>query len=175
MRRIILERARRVRVAFFDVDGVLTDGRLYFSARGEQFKAFHILDGHGLKMLRESGVTTAILSGRRSGAVKARAAELGIAHVVQAAADKLPAFLALLRKLRLAERDAAYMGDDLPDLPVMRRCGLALSVPDAVEVVRSHAHYVTDRPGGRGAVREACELIMRAQGTLEARMENYLR
>jgi 3-deoxy-D-manno-octulosonate 8-phosphate phosphatase (KDO 8-P phosphatase) len=175
MRKRLLERARRVRLAIFDVDGVLTDGALYFSSRGEELKAFHILDGHGLKMLHESGVDLAILSGRKSGAVATRARELGISHVIQGAGDKLAAYRLLLRKLRRGEEHTAFMGDDLPDLPVLRRCGFAISVPAAPALVRAHAHYVTTAPGGRGAVREACELIMRAQGTLKARLESYLR
>ncbi|MGH8630907.1 MAG: KdsC family phosphatase, partial [Burkholderiales bacterium] len=109
-KRPLLERARRVRLAIFDVDGVLTDGTLYVSSRGEEFKAFHILDGHGLKMLGDSGVDLAILSGRKSGAVVSRARELGIAHVMQGAGEKLPAYRSLLRKLRLTERNTAFMG-----------------------------------------------------------------
>jgi len=174
-KRPLLERARRVRLAIFDVDGVLTDGRLYVSSRGEEFKAFHILDGHGLRMLGDSGVALAILSGRRSRAVAGRARELGIAHVIQGASEKLTAYRSLLRKVRLTERNTAFMGDDLPDLPVLRHCGLAISVPGAPALVRAHAHYVTSAPAGGGAVREACELIMRAQGTLDARLESYLR
>jgi 3-deoxy-D-manno-octulosonate 8-phosphate phosphatase (KDO 8-P phosphatase) len=175
IRKPLLGRASAVRLAIFDVDGVLTDGTLYLSAGGEQLKAFNILDGHGLRMLLESGVDLAILSGRKSAAVRARAKELGIAHVIQGAADKLPAYLRLLQDLHLDARRSAFMGDDLPDLPVLRRCGLAISVPGAPPLVRAQAHYVTRAAAGHGAVREACELIMRAQGTLEARVESYLR
>jgi 3-deoxy-D-manno-octulosonate 8-phosphate phosphatase (KDO 8-P phosphatase) len=170
----LLRRARGVRLAIFDVDGVLTDGVLYLSARGEMLKAFHILDGLGLKMLRESGVMLAILSGRKSAAVLKRAREVGIDHVGQGVEDKLAAFRTLLGKLQLSESEAAFMGDDLPDLPVLKRCGLALSVPGAPPVVQQHAHYVTRRPGGRGAVREACELLMQAQGTLCGHFMAYL-
>ena len=159
-------RARAVRLAIFDVDGVMTDGTLYIGPQGEAFKAFNILDGHGVKMLQSAGIATAIISGRASEAVQRRAAELAIAHVVQGAADKLAAFHALLAKLGLEPSACAFVGDDLPDLPVMKSCGLAVAVANAVDAVKSCAHYVTRVPGGRGAVREFCELVLRAQGQL---------
>ncbi len=170
----VLERARHIRLAIFDVDGVLTDGTLYISPRGEEFKAFNILDGHGLKMLKASGVELAIITGRKSTAVAVRASETGIAHVIQGARDKLAAYLRLLTKTRVAEYETAYMGDDLPDLPILRRCGLAIGVRDCDAALRANLHYITSRGGGRGAVREACELIMRAQGTLDSQIESYL-
>lgn len=175
MNKRLIARARRIRFAIFDVDGVLTDGTLHLGKHGEQIKAFNILDGLGLKMLAASGVGLALLSGRKSSAVMLRARETGIAHVLQGSTDKLEAYHGLLRKLKLAEEETSFMGDDLPDLPVLRRCGLAFSVPDAPQFVRSHAHYVTANAGGHGAVREACEFLMRAQGTLEAQMATYLR
>jgi len=159
-------RARAVRLAIFDVDGVMTDGTIYIGGAGEAFKAFNILDGHGIKMLQDAGVAAAIISGRASEAVARRAAELTIRHVVQGAGDKLAAFDALTAQLGVEPAACAFMGDDLPDLPVMRHCGFAVSVPNAVEAVRSAAHYVTRAPGGRGAVREMCELVLRAQGQL---------
>ncbi|HET9577124.1 MAG TPA: HAD-IIIA family hydrolase [Usitatibacter sp.] len=159
-------RARAVRLAIFDVDGVMTDGTLYIGGEGEAFKAFNILDGHGVKMLQSAGVATAIISGRSSDAVARRAAELSIAHVVQGAGDKVAAFEALLARLGVEPAACAFVGDDLPDLPVMRRCGLAVAVANAVEAVKSAAHYVTRASGGRGAVREFCELVLRAQGQL---------
>ena len=158
-------RARVLRLAIFDVDGVLTDGALYFDAQGEAFKAFNILDGHGLKLLQKAGVATAILSGRKSKAVTKRAGELSIEHVIQGAGDdKVPAFERLLKKLRLDAASCSYMGDDLQDLPVMRRCGLAVAVANAVDAVKAEAHYVTLATGGRGAVREFCDLVLRARG-----------
>lgn len=160
-------RARRVRLAIFDVDGVMTDGTIYMGARGEAFKAFNILDGHGLKMLRESGVATAILSGRKHAAVERRAKELSIDHVVQGRSDKEPEFDRLLKRLRLGADACAYVGDDLPDLVVMRRCGLAVAVANAVAAVKAEAHYVTTAHGGRGAVREFCDLVLRARAKLE--------
>ncbi|HEX4763321.1 MAG TPA: HAD-IIIA family hydrolase [Usitatibacter sp.] len=154
-------RARRVRLAIFDVDGVLTDGTIVIGPTGEAFKAFSILDGHGLKMLREAGIMTAILSGRSHRAVDRRAKELSIDHVIQGKSDKLPEFDKLIRRLKLAAKDCAYMGDDLPDLPVMRRCGLAVAPANAVKAVKDAAHHVTHARGGNGAVREMCELILR--------------
>jgi 3-deoxy-D-manno-octulosonate 8-phosphate phosphatase (KDO 8-P phosphatase) len=159
-------RARAVRLAIFDVDGVLTDGTIYLGARGEAFKAFNILDGHGLKMLREAGVATAILSGRKHAAVERRAKELSIDHVVQGRPDKLPEFERLLKRARVGAEACAYVGDDLPDLAVMRRCGLAVAVANAVDAVKAEAHYVTRAAGGRGAVREFCDLVLRARGQL---------
>ena len=159
-------RARAVRLAIFDVDGVMTDGTLYIGANGEAFKAFNILDGHGVKMLQSAGVATAIISGRSSDAVVRRASELSIIHVVQGAKDKLAAFDELTARLGVQPAECAFVGDDLPDLPVMRNCGLAVAVANAVDAVKSSAHYVTRASGGRGAVREFCELVLRAQGQL---------
>lgn len=159
-------RARAVRLAIFDVDGVMTDGTLYIGAQGEAFKAFNILDGHGVKMLQSAGIATAIISGRASEAVQRRAAELSIAHVTQGAADKVAAFEALVSKLGIQASQCAFVGDDLPDLPVMKRCGFAVAVANAVDAVKASAHYVTRAHGGRGAVREFCELVLRAQGQL---------
>jgi 3-deoxy-D-manno-octulosonate 8-phosphate phosphatase (KDO 8-P phosphatase) len=154
-------RARRIAAAVFDVDGIMTDGRIYLGAAGEEMKAFHVADGHGLKMLSEAGIVVAILSGRRAACVDRRAAELGIAHVIQGAGEKLPAFSALLAKLGITAREAAFMGDDLPDVPVLRACGLALTVPEAPIAVRRIAHHIVTRHGGEGAVREACEFLLR--------------
>ncbi|HXN15599.1 MAG TPA: HAD-IIIA family hydrolase, partial [Usitatibacter sp.] len=164
----VLERARRVRLAIFDVDGVMTDGTVWIGPQGEVFKGFNILDGHGVKMLQSAGVATAILSGRESAAVARRAAELSIMHVVQGAVDKLAAFHRLLERVSIAPEACAFMGDDLPDLPVMRCCGLAVAVANASEAVKAAAHYVTRASGGRGAVREFCELVLRAQGQLDS-------
>ncbi|MBA2689563.1 MAG: HAD-IIIA family hydrolase [Burkholderiales bacterium] len=170
----VIARARAVRLAVFDVDGVLTDGRLYMNDAGEEIKAFHTLDGHGLKMLRASGVELAIISGRHAKSVELRARNLGIVHLFQAVEDKLGQFMELMETLRIDPSAAAFMGDDLVDLPCMRRAGFAISVPAAPAIVRRHAHYVTAAQGGRGAVREVCEVIMRAQGTLDAELAKYL-
>ncbi len=163
-----------IRLIAFDVDGVLTDGGLYLSDSGEEFKRFNSLDGHGLKMLKASGVELAIITGRRSRCVELRAQNLGITHLCQGIEDKLAAMGELLARLQLAPEEAAFMGDDVVDLPVMRRSGLALSVPAAPQLVRDHAHYVTQREAGFGAVREACELIMAAQGTLPTQLARFL-
>ena len=164
----VLERARAVRLAIFDVDGVLTDGTLYIGAQGEAFKAFNILDGHGVRMLQAAGIDTAILSGRDSEAVVRRAGELGIGHVVQGAGDKLAAFERLLAGSGFNAEACAFVGDDLPDLPVLQVCGFAVAVANAVDEVKAACHYVTRAAGGRGAVREFCELVLRAQGQLAA-------
>lgn len=169
-----LERARRVRLMGFDVDGVLTDGRLWYGPAGETLKAFSVHDGLAMKMLAAAGVLIAIVTSRRSEAVAIRAAELEIAHVLQGAEDKYAAFLALLERLSIDPQQAGYMGDDLPDLPVLRRCGLACAPKEAVELVRQHAHYVTRAGAGAGAAREVCELVLHAQGKLEGALAPYL-
>jgi 3-deoxy-D-manno-octulosonate 8-phosphate phosphatase (KDO 8-P phosphatase) len=160
----VAARARAVRLAVFDVDGVMTDGTLYLAAQGEAFKAFNILDGHGMKMLQSAGVATAIISGRSSEAVNRRACELDIRHVVQGSKDKVADFNEMRARLGLEASACAFVGDDLPDLPVMRLCGFAVAVANASEPVKSAAHYVTRAHGGRGAVREFCDLVLRAQG-----------
>jgi 3-deoxy-D-manno-octulosonate 8-phosphate phosphatase (KDO 8-P phosphatase) len=168
-------RAKLTRLIAFDVDGVMTDGGLYYSDSGEEFKRFNSLDGQGLKMLRASGVEVAIITGRTSRCVEARARNLGVPHVYQGVEHKLEAMVDLLNKLKLSRDAAAYMGDDIVDLTVMRHVGLAISVPESPQLVREHSAYVTQRSGGHGAVREACEMIMSAQGTLDAQLAQYLR
>ena len=158
----------------FDVDGVLTDGTLLYGPAGEELKAFSAHDGHGLKMLASSGVACALLSGRRSAAVAARAAELGIAHVLQGIEEKLPACEELLKKNNLKLQDIGYMGDELVDLPLLTRCGFGCAPPEAPEEVRSRVHYVARAAAGRGAAREVCELVMRAQRTFDQALAKYL-
>ena len=170
----ILSRVKQVRVAAFDVDGVLTDGALYYTDAGEEFKAFNVQDGQGIKMLQECGVTIAIITSRSSKLVENRARNLGIEHLYQGVENKLDAINTLLKRLNLDLAAASYMGDDVIDLPVLRRCGFAASVPDAPALVRQHAHYVTHAGGGRGAVREFAEFVMHAQGTLDAALARYL-
>lgn len=169
-----LAQARPVRLMGFDVDGVLTDGALYLTDQGAEIKAFHALDGLGLQLLREAGVELALVSGRNSPAVAARAASLGVARVYQGVHDKLAVFERVRTELGLEPRACGFMGDDLPDLPVLLRCGFAASVPEAPEAVRSRVHYVSRSSGGRGAAREVCELILRAQGALESSVARYL-
>jgi len=166
-------RARAVRMIVFDVDGVLTDGSLFFGDDGQEYKAFNSRDGHGIKMLRASGVESGIITGRTSQVVLHRARNLGITRIHQGAEDKLEAFAALLANCGLDAGQIAYMGDDVVDLPVLRRCGLAVTVPDAPEEVKARCHLVTRAAAGRGAAREACELIMRAQGNWAAQLALY--
>jgi 3-deoxy-D-manno-octulosonate 8-phosphate phosphatase (KDO 8-P phosphatase) len=170
----VLERARGVRLMVFDVDGVLTDGTLLYGPSGEELKRFHAFDGHGIKMLTSSGVKCALLSGRRSAAVAVRAAELGIADVLQGFDEKLGAFEQLVGRHRLTPEQAGYMGDELVDLPVLTRCGFAAAPGEAPEAVRTRVHYVARTPAGRGAAREVCELVMRAQQTLDSALKSYL-
>ena len=170
----IYNKAKHIRLAVFDVDGVLTDGALYYRDSGEELKAFHVRDGQGMKMLQASGVRLAIITSRKSRCVELRAQDLGIDLVYQGTADKHARFRELLAQLKLDAAAAAYMGDDLVDLPIFAHCGLAVAVPDAPAAVRHHAHYVTRERGGHGAVRELCELILHAQGAFEAQLAPYL-
>ncbi|OWL90838.1 KdsC family phosphatase [Halopseudomonas aestusnigri] len=170
----LIERAKAIRLAIFDVDGVLTDGRLYFMPDGTEFKSFNTLDGHGIKMLIASGVEVAIISGRKSPLVERRAANLGIKHLIQGREDKLTALAELREIVPVEMHEIAFLGDDLPDLPVIRRAGLGMAVATADTFVREHAHGVTRAAGGSGAAREFCELIMRAQGTLDQAQAAYL-
>jgi len=164
----LLLRAQPVRVAFFDVDGVLTDGSLYFSEAGETLKRFHTLDGHGLKLLQRHGIVPAVISGRDSKPLRLRLDALGITHQRLGTEDKLPAAQALLEALGLDWSQAAAMGDDWPDLPVMRRAAIACAPPGAHEEVRALAHLVTTRAGGEGAAREFCDLLLMARGAYAA-------
>jgi 3-deoxy-D-manno-octulosonate 8-phosphate phosphatase (KDO 8-P phosphatase) len=169
-----LERASRLRLMAFDVDGVLTDGTLYYTDAGTELKAFHTLDGLGLKLLQGAGLELALISARRSGAVAARAANLGLARLYQGVEDKLAVFDRVRGELGLDAHACGFMGDDLPDLPVLARCGFAATVPEAPEPVRARVHYVSRTPGGRGAAREVCDFILRAQGALDAAVARYL-
>ena len=157
------ERCRRVALLVLDVDGVLTDGSIIYSAAGDEIKAFHVRDGSGIKLWTGLGKRAGIITGRKSAIVQRRAAELGVQAVVQGAEDKRSAFDAMLREFDLSPAQACYVGDDLPDVPVLRRAGLAVSVADGCDEARAAAHLVTQRPGGRGAVREVIERILRAQ------------
>ena len=159
------DRFARIQLLVLDVDGVLTDGRIVYTDAGQEIKAFHVRDGSALKFWRRAGGRVAILSGRSSAAVVRRAAELGIDPVVQGADEKLPALGRILKETGLRPDQVCAVGDDLPDLPVLTRCGLAVAVADAAPEVRAAAHFVTPSPGGRGAVREAVEWLMRGQGT----------
>lgn len=170
----ILEKAAAIRLVLFDVDGVLTDGSLYLGAEGLELKAFNSRDGHGMRLLLRGGVEIGVITGRQSQLVSERMQSLGIRHLYQGQENKLEAFQELLDKLRLTPAQVAYVGDDIVDLAVMRRVGLAIAVADADPMVRRHAHWQTRTPGGRGAAREVCELVLQAQGKLQALLQGYL-
>jgi 3-deoxy-D-manno-octulosonate 8-phosphate phosphatase (KDO 8-P phosphatase) len=167
----MLLRAQPVRVVFFDVDGVLTDGGLLFGPEGEQLKRFHTLDGHGLKLLMRCGITPAVITGRDSPALRKRLEALGLQHVRYGTEDKGPAAQALLGQLRLDWSQSAAMGDDWPDLPVMTRCALACAPANAHPDVLTRAQYITRLNGGYGAVREFCDLLLTASGHYAALLE----
>ena len=162
-----MHQARGIRLLTCDVDGVLTDGRIYIDDDGRESKAFNALDGVGLKMLMRAGLTVAWITGSSAPAVMHRARSLGVARIVQGAEDKLTPWEALRSELGLPAAACAHVGDDLPDVPVFVRCGLAVAVPHAPPSVRARAHFVTEHDGGKGAVRELCELILSAQGVLD--------
>lgn len=171
----VLARAKKVKCIVFDVDGVMTDGSLGIGDDGQEFKNFNSLDGLGMKLLKETGVQMAIITGRTSNVVKKRAESTGVVHFYQGVEDKLEAFYDLISKMHLQADEMAFMGDDVVDAPAMIRCGLAITVPSGHRMIKPHAHYITSAPAGRGAVREVCELIMQAQGTLEAQMAPFFK
>lgn len=166
MLQAIRDRAAAIRLVIFDVDGVLTDGTLFLGDDGQEYKAFHSRDGHGMVMLRQSGIALAVITGRTSRVVSLRMEGLGVQHIYQGQREKLPAYEELKGRLALDDSQIAYVGDDVVDLPVMRRVGLAVAVADAHPQVLAEAHWRTSLPGGRGAARELCELILDAQGRL---------
>lgn len=168
-------KAAQVRLMIFDVDGILTDGSLHYGPDGEVHKTFNVLDGHGIKLLQQSGVAAAIISARKSEIVARRASDLGIRHLYQGVHDKLTAFQQLLEHTALAAEHCGFIGDDVIDLPVLTRVGFAASVPNAHPEVRSRVHHVTQAAGGRGAARELCDFILRAQGNYETALAPYLR
>ncbi|MCW2313424.1 KdsC family phosphatase [Rhodoferax antarcticus] len=170
----LLLQAQAVRVVFFDVDGVLTDGGLYFSEAGETLKRFNTLDGHGLKLLQRAGITPAVITGRDSPALRVRLAALGVEHAHFGTEDKRPAAEATLKALGLDWSQAAAMGDDWPDLPVMTRCAFACAPVNAQAEVLAAAHHITQRRGGEGAVRELCDLLLVASGRYAQLLQAYL-
>lgn len=166
-------RAAAIKLLLLDVDGVLTDGSIMYADTGAELKRFHVRDGSGLKFWQRAGNRAAIVSGRTSKAVEVRAAELGVAPVLQGRNDKLPAFEEVLALTGLRPEEVCAIGDDLPDLPVLRRCGLAVAVADACPELREVAHYTTTAPGGRGAVREAIEWLLKLRGGWDAVLNHY--
>ena len=169
----LLLRAQEVRVAFFDVDGVLTDGGLYFTEAGETIKRFNTLDGHGLKLLQKAGITPAVVTGRDSAPLRVRLKALGVEHAIFGTEDKRPAAEQILATLGLGWAQAAAMGDDWPDLPLMRRSAFACAPANAQVEVRHAAHHVTQARGGDGAVRELCDLLLTATGRYAALLADY--
>lgn len=171
----LLLRAQGIRVVFFDVDGVLTDGCLYFTDQGETIKRFNTLDGHGLKLLQRAGIVPAVITGRDSKPLRLRLAALGIEHVHYGTEDKRPAAEQTLKVLELTWSQAAAMGDDWPDISVMQRCALACAPSNAHAEAKTAAHYITSARGGEGAARELCDLLLTASGQYEALLEEHRR
>lgn len=171
----ILEKAKKLKLLILDVDGVLTDGRLFFDNKGTEYKCFHARDGHGIKLLRQTGVEVAVISGRSSNSVALRMKNLGIVHVYQGHENKQSAFAEVLEKTGVTAEQAAHVGDDLLDLPIMMRVGLAIAVSDANFAVKERADWCTTLPGGQGAVREVCDFIMQAQGSFDKVLNFYLK
>ncbi|GAB4058625.1 phenylphosphate carboxylase subunit delta [Uliginosibacterium sediminicola] len=167
-------KAAQLRLMAFDVDGVLTDGSLFFTPNGDEIKAFSSLDGHGLKMLAQAGIELAIITGRRSRMVELRAANLGITHLFQGVEDKRAVMRALREQLGISRDASGYMGDDVVDLPILLDCGFAATVGDGHRFVREHVDFVASAGGGRGAVRELSDFILSAQGKLDAMLQSYL-
>lgn len=170
----ILAKAKKIKLLILDVDGVLTDGKLFFDNQGHEYKSFHAQDGHGIKLLRQTGVDVAVISGRKSNSVALRMKALGIEHVYQGCEDKRAAFAGIIESLAITAEQAAHVGDDLLDLPIMARVGLSIAVNDANFAVKQRADWCTFRRGGQGAVREVCDLIMQAQGRLDEIINSYL-
>ena len=170
----LLDRLRRVKLLAIDVDGVLTDGRLYFQADGIEIKAFHTQDGHGLKLLKRVGIHVALITGRDSPMVSQRAAAFGITHVYQGCEDKLTTLRALCQRLDITLEQVAYCGDDLPDLAPIKRSGVGITVPNAPDYMHPHADWITERLGGHGAVREICDTLLTSQGHWDAVLDTYL-
>ena len=170
----ILNLAKKIKLVIFDVDGVLTDGSLFFGDDGQEYKAFYSRDGLGIKLLQRSGVEVGVITARQSQLVVHRMDNLGIEHLYQGRLDKLAAFDEMLKKLNFTPEQTAYAGDDIVDLPVMKKVGLAVAVQDAHPFVKKHAHWITEHNGGRGAARDLCELIMEAQGTLDEQFNTFM-
>ena len=170
----IAERARKIRLLMLDCDGVLTDGRIIMLPGGDETKAFDVKDGHAMVMAQRAGLRIAVISGRKSSVVQARAKELGIAHLHEMAWVKTEPYEKILGEEGLSDQEVCYVGDDVVDIPLLRRAGLAVSVADGVEEAKRHSHFVTTRPGGRGAVREVIEIILKAQDKWDEALARYL-
>ncbi len=172
--REIIEKAKKLKLLILDVDGVLTDGRLFFDDQGKEYKCFHARDGHGIKLLRQTGVEVAVISGRQSNSVALRMKSLGVETVYQGHENKIAAFNEIVKKMSIEPEQIAHVGDDLLDLPIMTRVGLSIAVNDANHFVKENADWCTQTQGGLGAVREVCDFIMQAQGTFDSVLEKYM-
>jgi 3-deoxy-D-manno-octulosonate 8-phosphate phosphatase (KDO 8-P phosphatase) len=170
----ILEKAAHIKLVVFDVDGVLTDGSLFIGDDGEEYKAFFSKDGFGMKLLQGTGVEIGIITARKSEVVRHRMESMNIQHIYQGRLEKLPALEEMVNRTGVSFNETAYVGDDVIDLPAMRKVGLAISVQDAHPLTKQHSHWQTPSNGGRGAARDVCELIMEAQGNLQAQFDKYL-
>jgi 3-deoxy-D-manno-octulosonate 8-phosphate phosphatase (KDO 8-P phosphatase) len=170
----IVEKAKQLKLLILDVDGVLTDGKLFFDDNGKEYKSFHARDGHGIKLLQKTGVEVAVISGRKSLSVGLRMKHLGISYIYQGHEDKRAAFAEILAKMNITAAQAAHVGDDVLDLPIMTQVGLAIAVQDAHFAVKERAHWCTPSGGGQGAVREVCVFIMQAQGSFDSILNSYL-
>jgi len=170
----ILNKAKNIELVIFDVDGVMTDGSLFFGDDGQEYKAFNSFDGHGIRMLLEGGIKAAVITGRKSSVVEHRMKDLGVELIYQGYRDKTPAFEALMKEVNLSAEQIAYVGDDVVDLPVMSRVGFAIAVQNSHAFVKQHADWITPRNGGSGAVRDVVEFLLEARGTLAAKLESYL-
>jgi len=169
----ILERARRVKVVILDIDGVMTDGRIIYSIYGDELKFFDVQDGFGITLLHRAGIKTVIITAKKSKIVKLRARDLKISRVYQGFVHKLVPLNKILKAFKVSTDEICFIGDDLIDLPVLKRAGFSVSVPNAMEEVRGHAHYITSKTGGRGAVREICDIILKSQGKWEEVTSRY--
>ncbi len=170
----ILEKAKKIKLVIFDIDGVLTTGALFIGDDGQEYKAFNSKDGHGLRMLQDGGIEVAIITGRSSNVVEHRAKDLGISRIYQGKRHKLPAYEELIKEMGLKHSQVAYVGDDVVDLPVMSKVGLAICVQDGHSFVKKHAHWITENNGGCGAGRDVCEMILDAQGKLHDMLQSYI-
>lgn len=170
----ITEKAKKIKLVIFDIDGVLTTGALFIGDDGQEYKAFNSKDGHGLRMLQDSGVEVAIITGRTSNVVAHRAKDLGITRIYQGKREKLPAYKELIKETGLSHEEIAYVGDDVVDLPVMSKVGLAICVQDGHSFVKQHSHWITESNGGCGAGRDVCEMILEAQGNLHDMLQSYI-
>ena len=171
----VVEKAKRVKMLIVDIDGVMTDGRIVYSIYGDELKFFDVTDGFGMSLLNRAGIKTAIITAKKSRIVKLRARDLKVAKAYQGFLDKLIPFEKLLKEFKLVAEDICFMGDDIPDIPVLKKAGLAVSVPNALDEVKAIAHYITSKAGGRGAVREVCDLILKSQNKWDAATAKYLK